>query len=375
MKVVFIGHSGAQYPHTRVRCYGFAKALEAHGIETEVLSFKDHLAEHLREEDMYAALRDRDKMALVLRATGRLLKHRGDLLYIQKAHFHSAAPWLLHRYLGAKYILDYDDYDVPLSNFFARGRWNRLFFGSNRWDTITEKLARGAVGCVVSSHGLEEYISPLNERQIRVETGVDTSRFCPPSSPRDPDAPLTYFWNGLVWGDEIFDSVAMAIRAFEKVYAKNSDTRLLIVGGGFQWDRLIEYCKDKYDHIPITLRGWFPPDAMPAVLREADVGLLPFARTNEWVKCKSPTKLFEYLATGLAVVADGTGEAAHVIQDGENGILASDEDEMTEAMLSLSWDEGLRKKISENAVRTAEEKYSMEVLGEKLAGFLKQFGV
>jgi len=129
MRIVFIGHSGWDYPHTRIRCYGFAKALKQRGFDTHVLSFKDHLARERSEADMYAALRDRDKMDLVVRAIRRLWPDRKSLLYVQKAHFHSAAPYLLSRFAGARYILDYDDYDVPLSNFFTAGAGIASFSG------------------------------------------------------------------------------------------------------------------------------------------------------------------------------------------------------------------------------------------------------
>lgn len=373
MKIVFIGHSGIQYPHTRVRCYGFAKALRRRGFDTEILSFKDHLAAHLKEEDMYAKLRDRDKIRLVLAASRRLLGKRDSLFYVQKAHFHSAAPYLLSRFFGARYILDYDDYDVPLSNFFHHGRWNRLFFGTHRWDLITERLARRAVGCVVSSHYLEEYLRPLNPRVARVETGVDTTDFHPPRAERPEDAPLTFFWNGIVWGDEIFRSVMMAVRAFARVHREVPNSRLLLIGGGFHWQRLVDAARADHDHVPIVFRGWFPPEAMPSLLREADIGLLPFALDNEWVRGKSPTKLFEYLATGLPVVATAIGEVRHVLQDGENGLLAESEDKMVEGMLRLARDRDFRNRVGANARETAVGSYSQEVLGDRLAEFLRQF--
>jgi len=373
MRIVFIGHSGKEYPHTRVRCYGFAKALRERGFDTEVLSFKQDLVRGLSEEDMYANLKDRDKIGLVWRAIRKLWRDRKNLLYLQKAHFHSAAPYLLSRWAGARYVLDYDDYDVPLSNFFVRGRWNRLFFGSSQWDKMTEILARRAVGCVVSSHGLEDYLKPYNDRIVRVETGVDIDSFHPTPARDSRDGPLTFFWNGLVWGDEIVRCVKLAMECFSKVHADHPNTRLLVVGGGFQWQRVLDEAKKNHPTAPIVFRGWMPPAAMPAVLREVDVGLLPFGLDNQWVRCKSPTKLFEYLASGLPVVAWGLGEVGYVIQDGENGLLVHDADGMTAAMRDLAENGELREKIGKKARASAEEKYSLGVLGDRLAGFLRQF--
>jgi glycosyltransferase involved in cell wall biosynthesis len=347
--------------------------LEERGFETEVLSFKDHLAPNRSEEDIYANLRDRDKIGLVLKALKRLWPNRRSLLYVQKAHFHSAAPYLLSKYAGARFILDYDDYDVPLSNFFARGRWNRLFFGSSKWDEITHRLARKAVGCVVSSHGLEEYLSPFNENVVRVETGVDTGLFHPPREEKPEGSPLTFFWNGLVWGDEIVRCVHLAMESFAEVHKRHPNTRLLIVGGGFQWRRLVDEAKATYTQVPIVFRGWMPPEAMPPLLREADVGLLPFGTDNQWVRCKSPTKLFEYLASGLPVVAWDLGEARHVIEAGKNGFLVESQDAMTQAMLKLAGGAELRGELGRGARASALSSYSLEVLGDRLADFVRRF--
>ena len=93
MRVLFIGHNGYGYPHTRVRCYHFAKALAAYPeIETAVLSFRDHLAPHKSEGEIYL-LKDRGKLVLTLKALSKLIKERDTVLYVQKAHFHAAAPF------------------------------------------------------------------------------------------------------------------------------------------------------------------------------------------------------------------------------------------------------------------------------------------
>ncbi|HXK92871.1 MAG TPA: hypothetical protein PKV38_04230, partial [bacterium] len=61
MRILFIGHNGYGYPHTRVRCYHFARVLATMpDIETAVLSFRDDLAPHKSEAAMYENLRDRE---------------------------------------------------------------------------------------------------------------------------------------------------------------------------------------------------------------------------------------------------------------------------------------------------------------------------
>ena len=369
IRVLFVAHNGYGYPHSRVRCYHFARVLaDQPEFETSVLSFRDHLAPHRSEEAMYFGLRDRHKVFLSLNAIPTLLSERHSLVYIQKAHFHSAAPFLLHR-LGilSRFIFDYDDYDIPLSNFFGRGIWNRLFFGTNRWDEITYRHARRAVGCVASSFRLEEFLRDYNSRVLRIPTGVDSELFCPGDR---SGLKVIYLWNGIIWGEPIYQNVQLILRAFSKVARAVPDARLLIVGEGRLWDRLLADLAQG-DDIPVTTSFSVPPDEMPGVLRQADIGLLPVVEETMWASAKSPTKLFEYMASGLAVVASHVGEAGKIIEDGRDGLLADTEEEFVDQMIRVGRDAVLRKALGENARLTAEREYSLPVLGTRLAAFLR----
>jgi len=69
MKVIFIGHSGYNYPHVRVRCYQFSEVIKKLGMETEVLSFRDHLAPNRWTEEIMYDLKDIHKIYLTLKST------------------------------------------------------------------------------------------------------------------------------------------------------------------------------------------------------------------------------------------------------------------------------------------------------------------
>lgn len=365
-RLIFIGLSGKEYPHTRVRCYNFARILrERYGVPTEVLSFKEDLAQGRSEADMYEALRDRDKLWLTLKALRRLWATKGSVFYLQKAHFHAAAPYFLHRLGRNNYILDYDDYDIPLSNFFFRGRYNRLWFGTNRWDEITFRLSRRALRCVVSSHYLLEFLRPHHSSVHLVETGVDTTQFSPPETPPPAD-PLRFFWNGIVWGEPVFRNVRFAFDCFRKVHQAYPRTELLIAAQGAWMDRVKSQLQAAYSYLPIRILDWMKPESMPDLLRSVHVGLLPLVQKDPWFQAKSPTKLYEYMAAGLPVVASATGEATHIIQHGQSGLLAEDAEAFVAHMRALCEDEPLRRRVSTAARKRIDRRYSLERLGERL---------
>ena len=386
MRTLFVGLSGYGYPHTRVRCYHFARAVaEAHPeIETDVLSFLDHLCPERSEEAMYGGLRDRDKRRLVKLAKKRLAGERDSLLVVQKAHFHAAAPFAMHRrgHLKRGYLYDCDDYDIPLPNLFGRSFWNRWFFGADTPEEITKRITGESRACIAASHWLKDWLEQYSERVVYIPTGVDTERFTPEGRQppeQKPNGKITFLWNGIVWGKPIFDNVTMALRCFERVCERVGKERveLLIVGQGALWDEVLTEIAQGAE-VPVRYKWAVAPDKMPDVLREADVGLLPVVTPKddsliEWSAAKSPTKLFEYMASGLPVVGSGIGEVTHVISDGADGFLIDDEEAFVERMVQLVEEDGLRSRLGAAARKTIEERFALPVLGRQLGDFLKEF--
>ncbi len=372
MRILFVGHNGYGYPHTRVRCYHFARILQAYpDIETAVLSFRDDLAPHKSEAAMYENLRDREKLVLTGKAVWRLLREKDSIIYMQKAHFHSAAPYLLYRLgLLKRYILDYDDYDIPLSNFFFRGVLNRLFFGTHKWDEITYRIARNACGCVASSRELCTILKKENPHTAYIPTGVDISMFSPADARSEGDE-IKVLWNGLIWGEPIVKNLLMLVKAFQKAALRAPRLRLHIVGGGASWDSCKQQISDKYPDAPVCWRDWVDPLEMPQLLQTMDIGVLPLDGDDQWLRCKSPTKLFEYMAAGLPVVSSKVGEACHVIEHLNSGFLAENTAGFEEGLLFLAQDVELRKKMGLAARQRIETEYALPVLGERLRNFLQ----
>ncbi len=372
--VTFVGLGGYGLPHTRVRCYHFAEALAKQGFRTRVYSFKDRLRPEAQETDLYA-LTDRDKLRLVARAIPSLGRRRRDLLYVQKAHYHAAAALTLNRFLGRPIVLDYDDhevgsdpYGVPLHCGFGRRWLQKLLLGAGSDVEVTAGLARRALGCVGASIPLVDYLRNHNRSVAYVPTGVDVTLFTPGKQQlQDP----VFLWTGVVWGRTVFEGVRGLIEAFGHVRGRVSSARLIVVGGGAWMPRVREMAA-RVDGI--TFIGEVAPDEMPGVLGRANVGVFPPLPGCPWSMSKSPTKLFEYMASGLAVVAWGEGEPGHVV-DHTCGILVRDQDELVEGMEALGKNRDRREKLGRAARVRVTRLYSIDVLADRLGDFLESLGV
>jgi len=365
MKVLFIGIHGYDFAYTRVRCYNFAKLLRERGIAAEVLTFQEAFSPSVKDDGMLR-LGDGEKLIRTGQAFARLLRERGTILYTQKAHWHAAAPFLLRRLGLNRFILDYDDWDLDRSPFFNRGYLNRLFFGAAGMKQVTAALAARADACVTSTSPLYELMSSYNQATFLVPTGVDAERFRRKGPP--PEGGITVVWNGKVWGRVVYENVRFCIDCFTEVRRVHNTIRLVIAGDGDWMGKLRDYVGERGIG-GVEFPGWINPDRMPEFLACAHIGLLPLipdAENADWMRCKSPTKFFEYMAMELPTVASRYGEVESIVTDGREAFLASDRGEFTDKLRRLVEDESLRREMAERARARVEERYCHKVMGDSL---------
>jgi glycosyltransferase involved in cell wall biosynthesis len=83
--------------------------------------------------------------------------------------------------------------------------------------------------------------------------------------------------------------------------------------------------------------------------------------------------VMEYMACGLPVVATSVGGNVELIDDGINGILvpAVDSTSLGEALITLSNDRVMRKRMGDASFRKVSERYSWDIVMEKWQSFYK----
>lgn len=185
---------------------------------------------------------------------------------------------------------------------------------------------------------------PEVRAKVRASLGVDTN-------------PLIIFvGNFYQWHD-----VATLLYAFAQALVAHPDARLVLVGDGAQRQVMWQRAADLGLSHAVQFTGLVAHAEVPRFMAAADIAVVPYPPMKQelWL---SPLKLFEYMASGTAVIASRTGQIVDVVQDGRNGLLVppGDASAMGIALQRLIDDSALRARLGRQAREDAVRKHSWE---------------
>ncbi|MFC1658051.1 glycosyltransferase family 4 protein [Candidatus Omnitrophota bacterium] len=363
MKLIFITREGYGLAGARIRCYHFCRELARYGIDSEVLSFADTL--WAKDGIKESQLRIRDKFRLNYLAFKRIAKDKEAFLYIQRFNYHTFAPYLAGLLNKNRIILDLDDWEMRENPKYYLG-----FYPSSKAHFFTRQIAKKSIFCIASSRFLEQFLLQFNKKVFYIPSGVDTELF-KPSLNGLPQDKVVFSWIGTLHKKEYIDNLEFALSCFSSLRKRCAQIYFEIAGDGI-YKQDLEKIINRYNDQNVLLRDCIHPNAVPEYLANINIGLLPVASDTKFNRAKSPAKLFEYMAMAKPTVASGIGEAAYIIQDGDNGFLAKTKQEFTEKMQRLIEDSDLRQRMGQKARGTIENKYSLKVLGRQLYEILKK---
>jgi glycosyltransferase involved in cell wall biosynthesis len=364
MKIIFITREGYNLSGARVRCYNFARALRRFGVDTEVFSFADNLGAKCGEKEL--AMPFLEKFRYNIRALKILLeKERDAVFFMQRINYHTLAPFLVSLVKKNRFVFDCDDWNMREDPVYYFG-----FFPSSKMEFVTRKISGYADICIAASIFLRDYISEFNKKVYYIPTGVDTEIFKPPGT-HNHNGRITLSWIGTAYHKEMQENIKLILACFSELAEKYGNVFLDLAGEG-RYFREINNCHDGLKYRDrITINSWIHPNKIPEHLSGLDIGLVPLTQETRFNKSKSPTKLFEYMAMGMPTISSNIGEAAHIIDEGNNGFLANTKEEFVKKTEELINNPVLRDKMGLEARKTVENHYSLEILSEHLYNILK----
>lgn len=202
-----------------------------------------------------------------------------------------------------------------------------------------------------------------------VPNGVDPRRFRP-MGPRPPGGTFTV---GFVGSLKPWHGLDILIEAIGLLAASDSSWRLVVVGDGPERAALEHSVAGKGLGAMMTFTGSVPHAEVPRLLGLMDVAVAPYPDLPG--AYFSPLKVFEYLATGLPVVASRIGQLAEVIEDGKTGTLCrpGDPGALAEALARLRASPAKRRALGRAGRAAVASRYTWDLVVDRtleLAGLV-----
>ncbi len=171
-----------------------------------------------------------------------------------------------------------------------------------------------------------------------------------------------HYWHGVEYFEEM---IADLIR-------KYPDIHFLLVGEGPLRKGLQENLRAQDLLKNVSFTGYVPYEQIPAYLAAMDIAIAPYPPIRKFYF--SPLKLFEYMATGLPVVASRVGQIAEIIKDGYNGLLfePGNTRECIENVSQLIESKALRQNMGLAAHQTIHQNYSWRANAQRIIQLISE---
>jgi len=356
MKVIFITREDSSMPAVRVRCRDFSRRLQRAGINTEVFSYADIFgAKSGRDERKMGA---GEKIRYNFQAYQRLSLEK-NILFLQRFNYHSFAPFFLRIFKNYKLVFDLDDWEAREN---IKYYFNKI--PSSKAEIMMRIIANKSHLCIGASKFLVEFLEKYNKNVIYLPTAVNTDFFKPEDEKKKRDN-LVVSWIGTIHRRDNVENIRFLIDCFQGLPSFNKPLTLEIAGDGIYIEEIKELV-EKSANPQIFLKNWISPEDMPDYLNNVDIGIMPLIQKTKFNMAKSPTKIFEYMAMSKPVIASNIGEAASIINDGENGFLANNKDDFINRLKILIEDKNLRQRMGENARKRVKKYYCLNNVSQTL---------
>lgn len=206
------------------------------------------------------------------------------------------------------------------------------------------------------------------DRVVAIQGGVDADRFRPDTAiggdgglrsrlAVPAEVPLI----GLVSGFRVMKGHQTVVEAAARLAAAGHRFRLLLIGQGALIARVRGLVEAAGLDGQVSILGFV--DDLPATMAALDVALYPALESDGMSRV-----LFEYLASGVPVVASRVGVVPEVLEDGRTALLvpAAEPEPLAAAITRLLDDAALRRALGAAGAELVRASYSGAQLAERL---------
>ncbi|MEL6406383.1 MAG: glycosyltransferase family 4 protein [Chloroflexota bacterium] len=158
-----------------------------------------------------------------------------------------------------------------------------------------------------------------------------------------------------------------------------TDVTLALVGGP---EDMAHHLQQKWidngnDPARFVYAGSVSPDAVPLYLSAFDVCAMPLPWTEHFAYFTSALKLFEYMASGRAILTTNLPSILDVVTHQETAFIVehSDEDALKDGITTLYENQELRETIAQKAQETVFAEYTWQARAERIRAHIERAGL
>jgi glycosyltransferase involved in cell wall biosynthesis len=226
---------------------------------------------------------------------------KADVVVVDPSLVTAAIPAIaLSRLARRRRVFILDVRTIPVDS----GSWRD--WTERAWFRLNVRLAGTLLdGITVITDPMAEIVSRMagvaRDRIGTWSSGVDFSLFSPParSVPKSEGCCLRIIYHGAILATR---GLPQAVEAVRMLRDMGDPPSLRIVGSGPDVALLQRRVAELGLSSLISIEPPVPPEDVPLLLSDSDVGLVPFPDLECW-RVSSPLKMLEYMAMGMPVVA------------------------------------------------------------------------
>lgn len=145
-------------------------------------------------------------------------------------------------------------------------------------------------------------------------------------------------------------------KSVSKVSSQNQNVRFLFIGDGERMSSVKAIVRESHVEGFVLFTGFIDRETIGYYLSASDILVSPQVPNPDGTPFfGSPTKLFEYMAMGKAIVASDLDQIGFILSSGDDSLLfkPGDSDELASAILTLASDPSMRARLGNNARKKA----------------------
>jgi glycosyltransferase involved in cell wall biosynthesis len=300
-----------------------------------------------------------------------------DVVY-QRYALGSCAGLELARRLRVPLVLEFNSSELWTERHWGNGRLPL----ARTLAALEQRNLLDASLIVVVSEPLKEQLigEGIDPRRVLVNpNGVDVGKLAearahPPTHWRArrqlQEAPTV----GFVGTFGLWHGVKLLPQLIERVAVRREDARWVLIGGGPLHAEVIADLRRRNLLDRVLLTGVVPHPHAVELLACCDVCVSPHVPNPDGSPFfGSPTKVFEYMGLGRAIVASDLYQIGEVLDDGGTALLTAPGDvpAAADAVVALLGDEALRTRLGEAALQAAIERHTWDVHAERILDALR----